>query len=129
MDFRKSPQALIDAFDAVMPGPPAQRRQMFGYPAAFVNNNMFMGLFQESMMVRLPEDLRGNLLKQHGAKVFEPMPGRPMKEYVVLPDALIADRVRLSEWVAKSFEYAAALPSKAGGAKRAKSKAAAKRHR
>jgi hypothetical protein len=33
MNFRKSPQARIDAFDAVVPGPPAQRRQMFGYPA------------------------------------------------------------------------------------------------
>jgi TfoX/Sxy family transcriptional regulator of competence genes len=127
MEFRKSPQALIDAFDAVVPGPPAQRRQMFGYPAAFVNNNMFMGLFQESMMVRLPEDLRDDLLKQHGAKVFEPMPGRPMKEYIVLPQTLIADRATLSEWVAKSFEYAASLPSKAGRSKRAKSKAAPKR--
>jgi hypothetical protein len=31
---------------------------MFGYPAAFVNSNMFMGLFQESMLIRLPEKCR-----------------------------------------------------------------------
>ena len=129
MDFRKPPQALIDAFEAVVPGPPAQQRKMFGYPAAFVNNNMFMGLFQESMMMRLPEDLRSNLLKLKSAKVFEPMPGRPMKEYVVLPDALIADRAKLAEWVAKSFQYAAAMPSKAPRAKRAKGGPASKRSR
>jgi len=33
MEFKKSPQALIDVFDSMLPGPPAQRRQMFGYPA------------------------------------------------------------------------------------------------
>jgi hypothetical protein len=57
------------------------------------------------------------------------MPGRPMKEYVVLPDALIADHAKLSEWVAKSFEYAAAMPSKAPRAKRAKGGPPSKRSR
>jgi len=113
MEFKKSPQALIDVFDSLLPGPPAQRRQMFGYPAAFVNNHMFMGLFQDQMLVRLPEPLRGDLLKLAGAKPFEPMPGRLMKDYVVLPPALIADRAKLGEWVAKALEYASALPAKA----------------
>jgi TfoX/Sxy family transcriptional regulator of competence genes len=90
MDFRKSPQELVDTFEAVVPGPPAQQRKMFGYPAAFVNSNMFMGLFAESMLIRLPEELRDSLLELPGAKVFEPMPGRAMREYVVLPPALIA---------------------------------------
>jgi hypothetical protein len=72
MDFRKSPQSLIDAFEAVVPGPPAQQRKMFGYQAAFVNSNLFMGLFAESMMVRLPEEPRNQLLALEGAKVFQP---------------------------------------------------------
>ena len=37
MAWKKSPAALVEAFDAVVPAPPAERRQMFGYPAAFVN--------------------------------------------------------------------------------------------
>lgn len=129
MDFRKSPQSLIDAFAAVVPGPPAQQRKMFGYPAAFVNNNMFMGLFAESMMVRLPEELRNPLLRLEGAKMFEPMPGRPMREYVVLPAPLIADRTQLAEWVAKSFDYARSLPAKTSRIKPAQGKSAAKRKR
>ena len=127
MEFKKSPQELIDAFDSVVPGAPAQRRQMFGYPAAFVNNNMFMGLLQDNMMVRLAPAQRDDLLKIAGAKQFEPMPGRPMKEYVVLPPALIADRPKLGEWVAKAFEYASSLPSKAASSKRASKTAAAKK--
>jgi hypothetical protein len=81
MELRKSPQDLIDTFEAVVPGPPAQQRKMFGYPAAFVNGNMFMGLFAESMLIRLPQELRDNLLELPDASVFEPMPGRPMREY------------------------------------------------
>jgi hypothetical protein len=56
--WRKSPAKLIATFEAVAPGPPALHRKMFGYPAAFVNGNMFMGLFQEEMFLRLPEDVR-----------------------------------------------------------------------
>jgi len=129
MEFKKSPQALIDIFEAVVPGPPAQQRKMFGYPAAFVNGNMFMGLFADTMMVRLPEEPRNNLLQLQGAKVFEPMPGRPMREYIILPAGLIADRTKLSQWVAKAFEYASSLPAKRTAPKPAKTKAAAKRAR
>ena len=47
MAWKKSPPALIETFDAVLPGAPAERRLMFGYPAAFVNGNMFMSLFED----------------------------------------------------------------------------------
>jgi hypothetical protein len=61
MEFQKSPQELIDAFEAAMPGAPAMKRPMFGYPCGFVNGNMFMGLFADKMFVRLPEDSRAEL--------------------------------------------------------------------
>ena len=37
--------------------------------------------------VRLSPQDRATLLEEKGASVFEPMPGRAMKEYVVLPDS------------------------------------------
>jgi hypothetical protein len=86
----KSPPELIQAFESVMPGPPEVARQMFGYPAGFVNDNMFMGLFPESMIPRLAEPSQGQLLKLDGAQIFEPMQGRPVKEYVAVPPAVIA---------------------------------------
>jgi len=46
MEWRKSPQHLIETFNSVVPGPPVVPRKMFGYPAAFVNGNLFMSLFQ-----------------------------------------------------------------------------------
>jgi hypothetical protein len=84
MKWRKSPQDLVDLFVSVMPGPPVVQRKMFGYPAGFINGNLFMSLFEDQMIFRLPESQRQELLKKEGAKIFEPMPGRPMREYVAV---------------------------------------------
>ena len=124
MKWRKSPPELIAAFAAAFPGPPAERRQMFGYPAGFVNGNMFTGLHQENWMVRLGEAERGALLKLPGAKPFEPMPGHVMREYVVMPPAVIADSKALKIWLGKAVTYTASLPAKAGKGKKPKKVAA-----
>jgi TfoX/Sxy family transcriptional regulator of competence genes len=112
MKLRKSPEALAAIFYEVMPGPPATRRKMFGYPAGFVNGNMFMGLFEDSMILRLPGELREELIQLHGGKPFAPMAGRVMKEYVALPAALLHDREQLSSWVGKALAYGESLEPK-----------------
>ena len=113
MKWRKPSDELIKTFESVVPGPPAVPRKMFGFPAAFVNGNMFMGLHQEDMLLRLPDEPRAELLKISGAHIFEPMPGRPMREYVVVPPSLLADRKKLTAWVAKALEYGLTLKPKA----------------
>jgi hypothetical protein len=50
---------------------------------------MFAGTFQDAIIVRLGEDDRVALLKLKGAARFEPMQGRPMKEYVVVPASVV----------------------------------------
>ena len=55
--FDKSPLELVERFAAVMDRyPDAERKKMFGYPAAFVGGNMATGLFADSWVVRLPDD-------------------------------------------------------------------------
>jgi len=121
MKWQKSSQGLIDLFESVMPGPPAVQRKMFGYPAGFVNGNMFVGLFQESMILRLPAGPREEFLKIYNAELFEPMPGRPMREYVAVPQSLIRDKQELMAWVARAIEYGASLKPKSPAAKPKKS--------
>ena len=111
MEFRKSPQELIEAFEAAMPGAPAVKRPMFGYPCGFVNGNMFMGLFADKMFVRLPEDSRAELMGIGGTP-FEPMPGRPMRDYVVLPEAIVTKPAELKAWAGKALRYGESLPAK-----------------
>lgn len=113
MRWRKSPQLLIDLFARVVPhAPDVERRQMFGYPAAFLNGNLFAGLHQESFILRLCEADRERARVELGAGGFEPMPGRRMREYVVVPEAALAERRGLAAWISRSVRYARSLPPK-----------------
>jgi TfoX/Sxy family transcriptional regulator of competence genes len=100
---------------------------MFGYPAGFVNGNMFMGLFQDDMILRLPESQRQEFLKVDGAKIFEPMPGRPMREYVAVPPRVMANQKELASWVSRALEYGASLKPKSQTKKPKKAGTKAKR--
>ena len=122
--MEKSPPELVAKFDALAPGPPVQKRQMFGYPACFMNGNLFMSLFADRLVLRLPDKDREALLKLKGAEQFEPMPGRPMKEYVMVPPSMVSSPKKLEPWIAKSLAYGASLKPKA---KKAKAKPKAKK--
>jgi TfoX/Sxy family transcriptional regulator of competence genes len=114
MAWRKSPAELIATFEAVLPDDPrVEPRQMFGYPCAFTGGNMFMGLHQENMVLRLSDEDRERYLEKPGAAIFQPMPGRTMREYVVVVPALAKDRAALKKWVGRALSYAASLPVKA----------------
>ncbi|MBV9119503.1 MAG: TfoX/Sxy family protein, partial [Chloroflexi bacterium] len=76
------------------------------------NGNMFAGLHQDALVLRLPERELAEFMAQPGARPFEPMPGRPMKGYAVAPAALLADRPALSGWLERAFDAAARLPAK-----------------
>lgn len=113
MAWLKSSQSLIDLFDTVVPDDPRlERRKMFGYPAAFVNGNMCMGLHQENFIVRLAPLDRDEIKASHGALPFEPMKGRAMREYVSLPEDILTDEHQLKEWIARSFSFVSAMPPK-----------------
>jgi hypothetical protein len=53
------------------------------------------------------------LLAKKGARTFEPMPGRPMVEYVVVPPNLVAKPDALAGWIRKAVAYSRSLPHKA----------------
>jgi TfoX/Sxy family transcriptional regulator of competence genes len=111
--FKAAPPELVALFkDALRPLPDIEPRQMFGYPSAFVAGQLFAGVFADSIMLRLSEADRATMLAMDGARPFEPMPGRPMKEYVVLPPSVLGDEAALDSWLRRSMAYARALPPK-----------------
>ena len=114
MAWTKSPHALIDLFDRSVPAAASvSRRKMFGYPAAFANGNLFIGLHQNDFVMRLSEDDRARFTAQYGERTFEPMKGRPMREYVRLPEELLADARKRTNWIKRSLQYAEAVVPKA----------------
>ena len=112
------------AFAKLVPDDPAvTARQMFGNPAAFVNGNMFTGLFGDNLFVRLSSDDDARL-RATGGSDFAPMPGRPMKGYTTLPAGWATDLPAARRWIESSLEWSRALPAKSPG-----SKAGARRRR
>jgi TfoX/Sxy family transcriptional regulator of competence genes len=90
-----------------------QKKPMFGHEVYWVNGNMFAGVFQSLLFFRLsPQGQKEFLGKYKDAKQFEPIEGRPMKDYVVIPESVLGDNKALGEWMKRSYDYTASLPVK-----------------
>ena len=112
------------AFTRLVPGgPTVTLRPMFGNLAAFVNGNMFAGLFGEDLFVRLPEDESAKVRKQ-GGRDFAPMAGRPMKGYVTVPNTWRGKPDAVKGWIATALELTGRMPPKVAAAKKAGAKKA-----
>ena len=111
--WRPSPPALVAAFERAARGMrAAEQRKMFGYPAVFVNGNMFAGLVRDTMILRLGETDRTKLLALPGARHFVAMGGRRMKEWMVVPSVVLKSPPRLKSWLGKALARSRALPPK-----------------
>jgi TfoX/Sxy family transcriptional regulator of competence genes len=114
MTFRKAPPALMERFAEVLAEiPGAELRKMFGYPAAFANGYMFTGLHEDRWVIRLPDQAQAELAAM-GATQFEPMPGRPMRGFLIVPRSLVADSDALIPWLDRAREHVLSLPPKPG---------------
>ena len=62
--------------------------KMFGMPCVKSGGKAIAGFWQESVVFKLPgAAARERALAFEGAALFDPMGGRPMKEWVVVPAA------------------------------------------
>lgn len=85
---------------------------MFGFPCAFVNGNMCVGIFNQDIMVRLSEADRKDWIENKEAHLFEPIAGRPMKEYIQVPKPVLQNLMELKKLVQQSFNYVLTLEPK-----------------
>jgi TfoX/Sxy family transcriptional regulator of competence genes len=111
MAWKKSPPELIAAFEKAKPADPSvTSRPMFGYPALFLNGKMFAGTFQDKIVVKFGDDR--SLPGAKTAKGFEPMPGRPMTGFFVVPESVVKSPAKLRAWIDHAHAYATKLPAK-----------------
>ena len=104
---RAAPELVARFEELVGVVPEADRKLVFGSPSCLVGGNMFFGVHATGLFVKLPEDAAATLLEAGGAP-FEPMPGRAMGGFFVLPAALPGPE----QWVRRSYDYALTLPAK-----------------
>jgi TfoX/Sxy family transcriptional regulator of competence genes len=118
----KPTEETKEFFRSVVPGHPAVAvKPMIGNLSAFVNGNMFAGIYGADVFVKLSEKDDAALRKAGGGP-FEVMPGRAMGGYTMLPEAWRTDREKVTSWIERSLAYAETLPPKQAKPKKSKSR-------
>jgi TfoX/Sxy family transcriptional regulator of competence genes len=83
MKMPRPSEEAKSAFARVVPDEPAVTlKPMFGQMSGFVNGNMFIGIWGDELVLRLPDDEIEKVKKQ-GGRDFEPMAGHKMSGYVL----------------------------------------------
>ena len=112
MQMPKPTAADMERFRACVPRDPrVDVKPMFGNLGAFLNGNMFMGLFGADIGVKLSPPDAAALLAVDGAGPFGPVE-RPMGGYVALPPDLIGTPEG-DRWIDLALRYVAGFPPKA----------------
>ena len=122
MEIPKPSEKDKEYFRSLIPQQPAvEVKPMFGNLGAFVNGNMFAGLFGPDIGVRLDESGSSELAAIDGSGPFGPAE-RSMSGYLSLPRAWRATPELASDWVERAFAHVKSMPPKAKKAKPAKSR-------
>lgn len=110
-DMDRGLEERIDGLTASMP---VRRKKMFGTSAWFMDQNdqMFAGVWADGVMVRVGQEEALSLIETGGAEPFDPMGGRPMKEYVYVNGERIAEDAELVEWIERGAGFASTLAAK-----------------
>jgi TfoX/Sxy family transcriptional regulator of competence genes len=112
MQIPKPSDADKERFRSLVPADPrVEVKPMFGNLGAFVNGNMFMGLFGADVGLKLPAADAEALLAIEGSGPFGPAE-RPMGGYTTLPSRLAATDEGTA-WVERSLAFVGAMPPKA----------------
>lgn len=112
MEIPKPTEQVKEFFRSLIPDEPAvEVKPMFGNLGAFVNGNMFAGLFGHDVGVRLDDAGRDELASIGGTGAFGPAE-RPMSGYLSLPGAWQATPELAAVWVERALAHARSLPPK-----------------
>jgi TfoX/Sxy family transcriptional regulator of competence genes len=117
MEMPKASDADKERFRSLVPDrPDVAVKPMFGNLGAFVNGNMFAGLFGPTIGVKFSREDRELLESSERTVPFGPAE-RPMGGYTGLPEVWNeegdGDDTRARAWAEKALGYVASLPAKA----------------
>jgi TfoX/Sxy family transcriptional regulator of competence genes len=86
-------------------------KKMFGSVCFTLNGNMLVGVWEQSLIVRLGPEQAATALKQDHVREFD-MTGRPMRGSIVVnSDGLDSDK-QLVEWVEAAMKFVETLTGK-----------------
>ncbi len=95
---------FVDELQAI--NPDVVKSQMFGMPTLKVGSKAFASEFKGDMVFKLSGDVHEQSLRLVGAQLFDPMGGRPMKEWVVIP---VAHQAAWGDFARAALRYVESL--------------------
>ena len=101
-------QKLLDSVDGV------DTKSNFGSAYTAMNGNMYTMISKHGVVgIRLPEPDRSKFMQEHSTDLFRGDPAWPAaKEFVAVPDELLADTAALKPYLELSLRYVRTLKPK-----------------
>jgi TfoX/Sxy family transcriptional regulator of competence genes len=109
MAFDESLAARIR--DALARRKNVDERKMFGGIGFLLNGNLLVGVWKESLVVRLGEEEGQEALKEPHVKEFD-ITGRAMKGWVLVEPEGVEDDKQLKGWIERATKFVRKLPAK-----------------
>jgi len=88
-----------------------EEKKMFGGVGFLLNGNMLVGVWKDSLIVRLGPDDGDEALKETHVREFD-ITGRPMKGWVLVEPEGIEGDDDLSGWIQRAMKFVGKLPAK-----------------
>jgi hypothetical protein len=87
-----------------------REKKMFGI-GFLLNGNLLVGVWKDSLVVRLDPDQTDEALKESHVKVFD-ITGKAMKGWVLVEPEGIKDDEQLKGWIERAVKFVNTLPAK-----------------
>ena len=88
-----------------------EQKKMFGGVAFLLHGNMLVGVWQNSLVVRLGPEQGDRALREEYVKPFD-VTGRPMKGWALIEPEGIDTLEQLQSWIERTTEFVSTLPRK-----------------
>ena len=88
-----------------------EQKKMFGGVGFLLNGNLLVGVWKDSLVVRLGPVEGDEALKELHVKEFD-ITGRPMKGWVLVEVEGVEDEDQLGYWIRRAAAFVGTLPAK-----------------
>jgi hypothetical protein len=86
-------------------------KKMFGGIVFMLHGNMLVGVWKESLILRLGQDQVEEALREPHVKKFD-ITGRPMRNWVLVEPGGVESDGRLKGWIDRAAKFVGKLPAK-----------------
>jgi TfoX/Sxy family transcriptional regulator of competence genes len=88
-----------------------QEKKMFGGVGFLLSGNMLVGVWKDSLIVRISPQESDEALKEPHVKAFD-ITGRAMKGWVLVESEGVKDDEQLAAWIQRAVKFVGKLPVK-----------------